>query len=53
MEKDFRYIIETAQTLGTSTPVSAAIHDVYQAAIAQGYGNDNITGVIKLWELKE
>lgn len=49
VEKDFRYVIQTAQAIDTLSPVSIAVHDVYQDAIAKGYGNDNITGVVQLF----
>ncbi|NEQ70354.1 MAG: NAD(P)-dependent oxidoreductase [Symploca sp. SIO2D2] len=49
VEKDFRYIIQTAQAVNAQTPTSAAIHQIYQNAIAQGYGNDNITGIAQLF----
>ncbi|NES21446.1 MAG: NAD(P)-dependent oxidoreductase [Symploca sp. SIO3E6] len=48
-EKDFRYIIQTAQAVNAQTPTSTAIHHIYQDAIAQGYGNDNITGIAQLF----
>ncbi|MEO1400657.1 MAG: NAD(P)-dependent oxidoreductase [Cyanobacteria bacterium J06635_1] len=48
VEKDFRYVLETAQSVDASTPTAKAIHTIYQQAIAHGYGNDNITGVIQL-----
>lgn len=49
VEKDFRYMMQTAQTVDAPTPVSKATYDIYQAAIAKGYGSDNITGVIQLF----
>lgn len=49
VEKDFRYVVETAQAVDASTPTSTAIRNIYQEAIAHGYGNDNITGVIQLF----
>lgn len=49
VEKDFRYVIKTAQASDASYPVSTAVHDIYQNAIDKGYGNDNITGVIQLF----
>ncbi len=49
VEKDFRYFIQTAQAVDAATPASTAIHDIYQQAIAKGYGNDNITGVAQLF----
>jgi 3-hydroxyisobutyrate dehydrogenase len=47
--KDFRYVIETAKTTDALVPVSMAIHAIYQEAIDQGYGDDNITGVAQLF----
>jgi len=41
--------METAQSVEAPIPASTAIHDIYQAAIAKGYGSDNITGVIQLF----
>lgn len=49
VEKDFRYILQTAQAVKTTSPVSTAIHSVYQEAIAKGYINDNITGIIQIF----
>ena len=49
VEKDFRYIIQTAQAIGAVIPASTAAQVTYQNAIAQGYGNDNITGVVQLF----
>lgn len=49
VEKDFRYIAQTAQAVNASTPTSAAAHSVYLDAIANGYGSDNITGVAQLF----
>ncbi len=49
VEKDIRYVIQTAQDFHALTPVSTAIHQIYQEAIAQGYGSDNITGIAQLF----
>lgn len=49
VEKDFRYLIQTATIFQASTPAATAIHQVYQEAIAQGYGGENITGVVQLF----
>ncbi|NER84129.1 MAG: NAD(P)-dependent oxidoreductase, partial [Leptolyngbya sp. SIO1D8] len=49
VEKDFRYALQTAQAVKAATPTATAIHRIYQDAIAQGYGNDNITGVAQLF----
>lgn len=48
VEKDFRYVLETAQAAGAATPAAAAVHALYKVAIAQGYGGDNITGIAQL-----
>lgn len=49
VEKDFRYAMQTVSQDKALMPVAAAIHQVYQDAIAQGYGSDNITGVMQLF----
>jgi len=49
VEKDFRYVIQTAQAFEVSTPASTAIHNVYQEAIAKGHGGENITGIVQLF----
>ena len=48
VEKDFRYVLETAQAGNTEMPVSQVTCEVYQRAIAAGFGSDNITGIIQL-----
>lgn len=50
VEKDLRYVIATAKAVGASMPVSTNVCDIFQAAIARGYGHDNITGIIKLFQ---
>jgi 3-hydroxyisobutyrate dehydrogenase len=49
VEKDFRYAIQTARSTDAAIPAATAIHHIYQDAIAHGYGNDNITGVMQLF----
>ncbi|MBI4780652.1 MAG: NAD(P)-dependent oxidoreductase [Oscillatoriophycideae cyanobacterium NC_groundwater_1537_Pr4_S-0.65um_50_18] len=49
VEKDFRYAVESAQEVNATIPIAMATHAVYQEAIAQGYGSDNITGVVQLF----
>ena len=49
VEKDFRYAIATAQTCGAEIPISTVLRGVYQRAIAAGYGNTNISGIIQLF----
>lgn len=49
VEKDFRYVVQTAQASDAAIPASTSIHSIYQDAIAKGYGNQNITGVVQLF----
>jgi 3-hydroxyisobutyrate dehydrogenase len=49
VEKDFRYVMQTAQTDNAAIPVATAIHHIYQEAIDKGFGNNNITGVVQLF----
>lgn len=49
VEKDFRYIMQTAANVEAANPISKAIHQVYLDAVDKGYGSDNITGVAKLF----
>lgn len=49
VEKDFRYLIETALYVDAPTPASAAVCNIYLDAIALGYGGDHITGVARLF----
>jgi 3-hydroxyisobutyrate dehydrogenase len=45
VEKDFRYVTQTAQSLKATLPTSIAVMNTYRAAIDQGHGHENITGV--------
>jgi 3-hydroxyisobutyrate dehydrogenase len=49
VEKDFCYVMQTAQTENAAIPVTTAIHHIYQEAIDKGFGNNNITGVVQLF----
>jgi 3-hydroxyisobutyrate dehydrogenase len=49
VEKDFRYVTQTAQSLEATIPTSNAAMDIYRTAIAQGYGSENITGIVQLF----
>lgn len=49
VEKDFRYMLQMAEALNAIMPATTAIHQVYQEAIAQGYGSSNITSVVSLF----
>ena len=47
--KDFRYVLQAVGAVDSSAPMSQADQEIYQAAIAQGHGDINITGVAKLF----
>jgi 3-hydroxyisobutyrate dehydrogenase len=49
VEKDFRYVTQTAQSLEATIPTANAAMNIYRTAIAKGYGSDNITGIVKLF----
>jgi 3-hydroxyisobutyrate dehydrogenase len=47
--KDLRYVLQSAQAMQATMPTAAAVQEIYQQAIAQGYGSNNITGVAQLF----
>ena len=49
VEKDFRYVVQTAQAADAAIPASTSVYRIYQDAIAKGYGNENITGVVQIF----
>ena len=49
VEKDFGYVAAVAEAAGADIPVVEATREVLQGAIALGYGNDNITGLVQLY----
>lgn len=48
--KDLDYAMAYAEQLRTLTPITVATQEVYQKASTQGYGADNITGVVQLYK---
>ncbi|MCB0834903.1 MAG: NAD(P)-dependent oxidoreductase [Bacteroidetes bacterium] len=48
-EKDFRYIVETADANNAPVPVSQSALGVFRKAIEEGYAEDNVTGVAQLY----
>lgn len=48
VEKDFRYVVETARSVDAAMPVSEAVRERYAQAIKAGYGGDNIAAIAKL-----
>jgi 3-hydroxyisobutyrate dehydrogenase len=49
VEKDFRYLLETAQTSNSSVPTASAVHQIFANARDAGHGEQNITGVALLY----
>ncbi|MEM8639957.1 MAG: NAD(P)-dependent oxidoreductase [Cyanobacteria bacterium P01_G01_bin.54] len=47
--KDFRYALAAGQPMNAAMPTVQAVGEVYQRAIASGYGSDNITGILQLF----
>ena len=47
--KDMSYAIKTAQANDVTTPLVETTYNVCAEAIARGYGDDNITGLVKLY----
>ena len=50
VEKDMSYAVQTANARGASLPLAAATQQIYESAIAQGYGENNITGIVQLYD---
>ncbi|KAF2486939.1 3-hydroxyisobutyrate dehydrogenase [Neohortaea acidophila] len=48
-EKDTRLALQTAGKLHFPTPLLANVHQRYEAAMAQGLGNEDIVALIKLY----
>lgn len=49
VEKDLGYLSATAAEHQAAVPVGKSAREVFQRAIAQGYGSQNITGVAQLY----
>jgi 3-hydroxyisobutyrate dehydrogenase len=47
VDKDFGLVTDTGVALGANLPVATAVHAVFAAAKAEGFGADNITGVVQ------
>lgn len=47
--KDLGYLCESAQVQQASVPIGLVACEVFERAIAQGHGEDNITGVVQLY----
>jgi 3-hydroxyisobutyrate dehydrogenase len=47
VEKDFALTLQTAAHSGAAVPVTSAVHRAFADAKAEGYGADNITGIVQ------
>ncbi|MEM9531682.1 MAG: NAD(P)-dependent oxidoreductase [Pseudomonadota bacterium] len=47
--KDFEHLARSAENLNAALPVSRSVGDVYSAGVSQGYGADNINGIVQLY----
>jgi len=41
--------MQAAKRVNVATPVSTAVHELAQSARSQGYGDNNITEIVHLW----
>lgn len=49
VEKDFKYVVHTAASKKINVPMAQSAHKIFAKALTSGYGQDNITGVVKLY----
>lgn len=49
VKKDFSYTVKSASGYGLTTPLTEVTMSVFQQAIEEGFGEDNITGVAQLY----
>jgi 3-hydroxyisobutyrate dehydrogenase len=47
VEKDFALALQTGVQVSADLAVTSAVHSVYAAAMAEGHGADNITGIVQ------
>jgi len=50
MHKDIGLALESAQELGLPMPMTSLTEQIYQAAIAEGYGEDDLCSTIRVME---
>ncbi len=50
VEKDLGYALAGADRVGADLPTTRAVRDVFARALACGYGGDNISGVVQVFE---
>ncbi len=49
VHKDFIYALESAKSVGADLPLTHAVSEIFSTALLRGLGNNNITGVAKLY----
>ncbi|MDQ7905555.1 NAD(P)-dependent oxidoreductase [Phytohabitans sp. ZYX-F-186] len=49
-EKDFRLGLELADRVGVPPPAASAIRSIYAVAVAEGLADDDIVGLVRLYE---
>jgi len=50
--KDLGLVQQAASTASAEVPVCAAIRAVYETGVSKGFGEDNVTGIVQLYETK-
>jgi 3-hydroxyisobutyrate dehydrogenase len=50
VEKDFGYVEASASTIQSKAPLAKATRSVMASAIAAGFGKDNLTGIVRLYQ---
>jgi len=48
--KDMAYVAESARSIGAEVPTAESVGAVYDRAVREGYGGDNIHGVARLFD---
>lgn len=49
-EKDFRLGLDLAQATGVPAPAAACAHQLFRTGIAEGFGDDDLVGVLQLYQ---
>jgi len=50
VEKDFAYVVNTAEAVGAEVPLAEATRQIFAEALAQGLGDLNITGIARRYQ---
>lgn len=49
-EKDFRLGLDLARSAGVPTPAAATAHQLFAACVAEGFGDDDLVAVLRLYQ---